>query len=129
MVNKTNPNTTNIFAFLHVTNYVLLFLFYASKFGVRYFFTTNRRKIFRTLQTMYVLCIGILLATLQYGIFIDLKKRTCVDDIMPFLTSAGFMILATLTKDELGEVWDLIVPESRIPALEKFKTKNMKIKQ
>ncbi len=119
-------NAKRLVIFLYLANYIFLMLYFASIFGIRYFFTTNRRKYFRMLSTIYTLCMGFLLISLRFDILVDLRNRSCLKEIKFLMLSAGLIILSTLSKDDLGEVWDLIVPDTRLAALERFK--NLKIR-
>ena len=121
-------NAKRLVTFLYVANYIFLMLYFASIFGIRYFFTTNRRKYFRMLSTIYTLCMGFLLISLRFDVLVDLRNRSCLKEIKFLMLSAGLIILSTLSKDDLGEVWDLIVPDTRLAALERFKDSKIRNK-
>ena len=118
-------NTVTFLRLLHVANYIFLILYFASILGIRYFFTTNRRKYFRILSTVYTLGIGIVLISLRFPFLIDLRKKTCMKEVTTLMLSAGLIVLSTLTKEDIAEVWELI-PDRRLADIEKYKGQKTK---
>lgn len=118
-------NTVTFLRLLHVANYIFLILYFASMLGIRYFFTTNRRKYFRILSTVYTLGIGIVLISLRFPFLIDLRKKTCMKEVTTLMLSAGLIVLSTLTKEDIAEVWELI-PDRRLADIEKYKGQKTK---
>jgi|TARA_B100000902_G_scaffold258861_1_gene245073 CDP-diglyceride synthetase len=118
-------NTVTFLRLLHVANYIFLILYFASILGIRYFFTTNRRKYFRILSTVYTLGIGIVLISLRFPFLIDLRKKTCMKEVTTLMLSAGLIVLSTLSKEDIAEVWELI-PDRRLADIEKYKAQKTK---
>ena len=118
-------NTVTFLRLLHVANYIFLILYFASMLGIRYFFTTNRRKYFRILSTIYTLGIGLVLISLRFPFLIDLRKKTCMKEVTTLMLSAGLIVLSTLTKEDIAEVWELI-PDRRLADIEKYKGQKTK---
>ena len=118
-------NTVTFLRLLHVANYIFLILYFASILGIRYFFTTNRRKYFRILSTIYTLGIGIVLISLRFPFLIDLRKKTCMKEVTTLMLSAGLIVLSTLSKEDIAEVWELI-PDRRLADIEKYKEQKTK---
>jgi CDP-diglyceride synthetase len=118
-------NTVTFLRLLHVANYIFLILYFASMLGIRYFFTTNRRKYFRILSTVYTLGIGLVLISLRFPFLIDLRKKTCMKEVTTLMLSAGLIVLSTLTKEDIAEVWELI-PDRRLADIEKYKAQKTK---
>lgn len=118
-------NTVTFLRLLHVANYIFLILYFASMLGIRYFFTTNRRKYFRILSTVYTLGIGLVLISLRFPFLIDLRKKTCMKEVTTLMLSAGLIVLSTLTKEDIAEVWELI-PDRRLADIEKYKEQKTK---
>ncbi len=118
-------NTVTFLRLLHVANYIFLILYFASMLGIRYFFTTNRRKYFRILSTIYTLGIGLVLISLRFPFLIDLRKKTCMKEVTTLMLSAGLIVLSTLTKEDIAEVWELI-PDRRLADIEKYKEQKTK---
>ena len=118
-------NTVTFLRLLHVANYIFLILYFASILGIRYFFTTNRRKYFRILSTVYTLGIGIVLISLRFPFLIDLRKKTCMKEVTTLMLSAGLIVLSTLSKEDIAEVWELI-PDRRLADIEKYKGQKTK---
>tara|TARA_B100000965_G_C19603538_1_gene764593 strand:- start:5401 stop:5790 length:390 start_codon:yes stop_codon:yes gene_type:complete len=118
-------NTVTFLRLLHVANYIFLILYFASMLGIRYFFTTNRRKYFRILSTVYTLGIGIVLISLRFPFLIDLRKKTCMKEVTTLMLSAGLIVLSTLSKEDIAEVWELI-PDRRLADIEKYKAQKTK---
>lgn len=118
-------NTVTFLRLLHVANYIFLILYFASMLGIRYFFTTNRRKYFRILSTVYTLGIGLVLISLRFPFLIDLRKKTCMKEVTTLMLSAGLIVLSTLTKEDIAEVWELI-PDRRLADIEKYKGQKTK---
>ncbi len=118
-------NTVTFLRLLHVANYIFLILYFASILGIRYFFTTNRRKYFRILSTVYTFGIGIVLISLRFPFLIDLRKKTCMKEVTTLMLSAGLIVLSTLSKEDIAEVWELI-PDRRLADIEKYKAQKTK---
>lgn len=110
-------NAKNLVTFLYIANYIFLMLYLASIFGIHFFFTTNRRKYFRILSTIYTLCMGFLLISLRFDFLFDLRKKSCFKEIKFLMLTAGLIILSTISKEDLDEVWDLLVPDTRLAAI------------
>jgi CDP-diglyceride synthetase len=122
-----DKNTVTFLKLLHLSNYIFLILYFASILGIRYLFTTNRRKYFRILSTIYTFGIGVVLISLRFPFLIDLRKKTCMKEVTTLMLSAGLIVLSTLSKDDIAEVWELI-PDRRLADIEKYKQQKTKEK-
>tara|TARA_Y100000994_G_scaffold239674_1_gene233533 strand:- start:3320 stop:3733 length:414 start_codon:yes stop_codon:yes gene_type:complete len=118
-------NTVTFLKLLNVANYIFLVLYFASAAGIRYLFTTNRRKYFRILSTIYTLGIGLVLISLRFPFIINLRNKTCMKEVTTLMLSAGLIVLSTLTKEDIAEVWELI-PDRRLAEIEKYKQQKTK---
>lgn len=119
MVNVTKYiQGINLVILLHIANYIFLSLYFASMLGIRYFFTTNRRKYFRVLNTIYTLGIGLLLISLKFPFLIDLRNRASLNAITHLMLSAGLIVMSTLSAEDISELWSVLIPKRRLSDIE-----------
>ena len=97
------------FVFLNVlkyTNYVLLGLYISLLIGFGWFEEHKQKKYRRILNTIFTMGIGLLLISLKYPIFIDVKDH--IDEVTSLMVSAGIIVLSTLRIDDVKTLIEFI---------------------
>ena len=101
-------NTVTFLRGVQFINFLIFAVWIFSYFGDRILFTTNRRKYVRMLNTVFTLCVGIILISLRFPFLIDLNSKKALKEVTMLMFTAGLIVLSTIRPDEISELWELI---------------------